>query len=374
MVSGAVVEKGHFICTIEINNNQQQRGIMDWKLSDWASSDQLDPEAPGQGHILPLGKGSVAESEAHLRNIQERKAEKERKAEETRRQIEFETQEHERKRKEAKDRAAQNQNRTLRRRKQARQVLGEYWGSGDAEAGGEIRAWIQVKQNWFWFLDEVWSRAKFPLMCFLVLVLLLWSGSMFLDLYRRAYGIDEYGAAPDPSRIFTDRFGRGVVDPVHPHMLRPEENDVDAGIARWILREAEFWRLSKAQIALGWVEVWLYGARRARNVSLAQVQESLEKSQHSCACAAHLGVPIHALKVGSIFMVEPKEGARSSASRSWTFEDRLNPGTKKTIKSANTLWVDYSDARGTNYVKLMEKGAVACVQHCAEIVSRARDD
>ena len=331
-----------------------------------------DSELPGHGHILPLGKGSEQRANAILRDIQRQRTEKLRQEEEARRRAEFSKQEEARKTEDAAQRVLRDKDRTLRRRKQAKAVFGDHWGGQDPEAGGEIRVWTKAKDNWFWFVREVWSRARFPLYLFLGLLLFLWTASISLDLYHRAYGIDEYGAAPDPSRTFTDRLGRSVVDPVHPHMLRPEESDVDSAIARWILSEAEFWRLSKAQIASGYVEVWLYGARRARNVSLVQVHDALAGSRHECVCASHLGIPIHALKVGKTFMVEPKLGAQSRGTRSWTFEDRLLPGIQVTLDSPLTLWVDYSDLSGTGHVKLFQEGAVACIQHCAGILLRAR--
>ena len=205
---------------------------------------------------------------------------------------------------------------------------------------------------------------KFALV-FAILMLVAGGAAGARTLYRRFYGLDAYGLE-DPSRVYRDRQGRLIVDPWHPRILDPSDEAMT-----WIVREARFWRLRASQIRRGWARVLLHGASRSRNVSLCQLEDTLRASGHRCTCAAHAGVPVHALydRDMDVFMVEPKFGKESSEMRKFLVKDLLS-GEDRQLRVPGQLWVDYVEASGTKHLIPATGSSVACVVQCSEIAIR----
>ena len=245
-----------------------------------------------------------------------------------------------------------SQDRELRTRRSLTDVeVGEVWTENPLVRLG----------RWLWTYRA--QGRKFAVV-FGVLLVLLVGVAGARSLYRRFYSLDAYGW--DPSRVYRDPHGRLIVDPWRPRMLDPSDDAL-----AWILKDARFWRLRSSQIRLGWGRVLLHGASRSRNVSLSQLEDTLRASGHRCVCAAHAGVPFHALYDRNMdaFMVEPKLGKESSETRTFQVKDALT-GQARQLRVPGQLWVDFAEASGTKHISTATGSSVACVVQCSEIVTR----
>lgn len=350
----------HRACTREMSETE-----LYFRNEEEDAADSLPPSGP----ILPTNNRSVSVIEAWQKQEEEERArrviaEEKRAAEDRFREQQLAEQ--------AKTATEQQ----LRRRTRATRILGEDLGGVDWESGGEIRAGRMMRERVLWLQHDVLPLVKFPALIFALVVVLLYGASGMYGLYQRAYGIDAYGAAPDAAALYRDAVGRLVIDPYQTRVLKPRENVHDAEVVNWIRQEARFWRLKTAQIAQGYAETWLYGARRVRNVSLSQISEALQASNHQCAYAVHLGVPIHAIYEAAPhdrFMVEPRLGAASAEIKTYILGDiLLSDGEQITRRVPWKLWIDYADVKGVKHHELIEGGSVACVIYGTEMVERAR--
>ena len=166
--------------------------------------------------------------------------------------------------------------------------------------------------------------------------------------------------------------------------LKPSSvtNGLDSVVTVPILVDPSDWSINNWLARLfGWL--FFHGGPRQIDQSLSlrdldlAMRQATRETKLSCLCAAHVGVPIHAVLCRDTFMLEPVLEPASSEKKVSQIRDEVLLAGSDTVTEFthnSAAYVDYISFTGRKVRSMLDEDNTRCVTYCSNLAKRVGEN